>query len=168
VGTVTLLRRARRGPRRGPRGVNVGYGAINNSAAAAYRKQTGNPSGVAGNSTLKHLLRRLEEFLRYLGAPYQVPVGTSDNDAILLYLWKVSRWYETATNANYSGNPDRGILDAIDNANHKSCMVLLDSILQGISAYKQKQYPPGDRPTYVAGTSETDYFVGYVDSIGNV
>jgi hypothetical protein len=148
--------------------LNVDYGAINNSAAAAYRKQTGNPSTVAGNSTLKHLLRRLEEFLRYLKAPYRVPKGTSDNDAILQYLQRVSGWYEAAKNTNYPGNPDSKILDAMQNANHKSCIIFLDSILQGLSAYKIKPFPPSDRPTYAANSSETDYLVGYLDSIGNV
>jgi hypothetical protein len=148
--------------------VNVGYGAINNSAAAAYLKQTGNPSAVSGNSTLKHLLLRLKEFLQYLKDRYQVPKGTTDNDAILLYLQEVSRWYEAAKNANYPGNPDSRILDAMESANHKSCIIYLDSILQGISAYKLKPFPPKDRPTYAANSTETDYFVGYVDSIGNV
>ena len=166
MGTVTGPPRpgARRKARRGPRAVNVDYVAINNSAEAAYRKHTGNPSGVAGNSTLKHLLARLGRFLRHpiINDPYQLPANTSDNDAILLYLQEVSRWYERATNANHPGDPNRAMLDAIENANHKSCLILLDSILQGISA---KDGVALNRPPFVNGASETSYFVAYLDAI---
>jgi len=163
VGTPTLLRRARGGTPRAPRAAGVDYLAINTSAEAAYHKHTGDPSGVLGGSTLKHLLRRLEKFLKHprINDPYQLPANTSANDAILLYLQEVSRWYERATNANYPGDPNRKILDAIDSANHKLCIVLLDSILQGVAA---KDGSALNRPPFTAG-DETSYFVTYLNSI---
>jgi hypothetical protein len=165
MGTVTGPRGPRGGAHRGPRAVDVDYVAINNSTEAAYHKQTGNPSGINGNSTLKHLLGRLEKFLRHphINDPYQLPANTSDNDAIVLYLCELSRWYERKMNANYPGNPNRQILDTIENANHKSCLIFLDSILQGISA---KNGSALNRPPFTGGT-ETSYFVAYVDAIGN-
>ena len=169
MGTVTLLRRGRSGTRRGPRGRapnQVGYNEINDSAADAYFNQTGKHSAINGRTTLKHLLARLEEYLVFLGDPYQVPGTTDDNDALLTYLWRVSRFFETTTNANYPGDPDRRIVDVMENGNHKSCIVLLDSILQGIFASKTKLFLPGDRPPFTGGT-ETSYFVEYVDAIGN-
>ena len=163
MGTPTFLGRAPRGSRRL---IAKFYEDINESAADAYLQQAHKPSKVAGKTTLGHLLRRLEEFLVYLGAPYTVPPGTEDNEAILRYLWRVSRSYERTTNAKYTGDPESDILDTIESGNHKSCLVLLDSILQGIWAAKGNANPL-PRPPFVNGTSETAYFVAYVDAIGS-
>ena len=163
MGTVTFLRRAPRGSRRLAAKF---YEAINDSAANAYLHQAHKPSKIVGRTSLKHILARLEEFLVYLQDPYTVPASTPDNDAILSYLWRVSRWYEKTGNAKYTGDPDSDILDTIDSGNHRSCLVLLDSILQGIWAYK-KNVNPLPRPPFVNGTTETSYFVAYVDAIGN-
>jgi hypothetical protein len=147
---------------------NVNYKPINDALQFAYKRQTHNPSGVGSGTTLKIVCKHAKEFLKHLKDTYDVPPHTDDNDAIVLYLQALSHWFEETQQANFPGNPDPQVFAAMANANHQSCLVYLDSILQGLYAYNHHQFDPDARPTYSVGKTETDYFVAYVDALGNV
>ena len=146
---------------------NVNYKPINDAAQFAYKRQTHQPSKVGTGTTLKLVRKHIKEFLEHLKATYDVPPNTEDNDAIVLYLQALSHWFETTQQSNFPGDPDPQVFAAMANANHQSCIVYLDSILQGLYAYNHHQFDVDARPTYAAGKTETDYFVAYIDALGN-
>jgi hypothetical protein len=143
------------------------FKSINDAAEIAYTRQTKKPTGLNGND-LKTLWKRVEMYVDALGSKYKIPNGTSDDDAIALYLQALSRFFEEDLNRSFPGNPEAGVLGAMTNANHQSCILYLDSILQGLYAHHHKPFDPNSRPPYVQGNTETVYFVGYADAIGNV
>lgn len=142
------------------------YSRINTSVENAYKNQTGHGTGING-STSAHVLARMKKYVEFLNPNYQLPSGASLNEAILLYLQEMSRFFEADQHESFPGNPDQGILGLMANVNHQSCILFLDSILHGLCAKRGIAFPPGNRPMFTAGQSEDDYFVGYVDSIGD-
>jgi hypothetical protein len=156
VGTVTGT---------GPFG-DPNYARINTSVENAYYNLTGQHTGITGTGS-SDLLARMQKYVVYLNPKYKFPSGTSLNEALLIYLQEMSRFFEADQGQRFPGNPDQGILAAQANANHQSCILFLDSILHGLCAKRGITFPPNNRPKYAAGQSEDDYFVGYVDSIGN-
>ncbi|MFZ0658753.1 MAG: hypothetical protein WAM05_08535 [Candidatus Binataceae bacterium] len=137
---------------------------INTAAADAYRKQAKKPSKVTDKG-LTGLWKHAQEFLVSLGGNYPIPTGTKDNDAVLLYLQALSDFLAKQLGQSFPGKPDPKILSSLPNVNHQVCILFLDSILQGLYAYRHK---PFSRPPFAQGIEETDYFVGYVNSLGNV
>jgi hypothetical protein len=146
----------------------VSYKSINDAAELAYSRQTKKTSGVGAGNTLKLIWEHAIEFLQYLKDPYKLPQNAADNDAVVLCLQELSHWFEDQAGTNFPGNPDARVLAVMANANHQTCIVYLDSILQGLYAYRHHKFDSGARPEYEQNKSETDYFVGYVDALGNV
>jgi hypothetical protein len=140
---------------------------INDATEKAYVKQAKKPTGVMGDD-LTALWKRVEKYLETLGDKYKVPNGTVDNDAIVLYLQELSHFFEVAANSSFPGKPEAGVLGAMANTNHQTCILYLDSGLQGLYAYRHKPFDPNSRPKFAAAKIETDYFVGYADAMGNV
>ena len=147
---------------------NVNYKPINDAAQFAYKRQTHNPSAVGTGTTLKLVRKHAKEFLhsseghlrctsehKRQRRPRAIPPGTEPlvrNDSTI----------------KFSRDPDPQVFAAMANANHQSCIVYLDSILQGLYAYNHHQFDVDARPAYAAGKTETDYFVAYIDALGNV
>jgi hypothetical protein len=155
VGTIT-----------GAHGGNPGYDQINQSAAAAYLKQQHKPSQFTGD-TLRDLSNRAVEWLGDLGGKFQPPAN--DNDAIDQCLQELAKQLNKITHSHLTGSPDPDIYKVMVNANHKSCLVSLDAILQGAYAYNGGQsFQPGKRPKYDGIKDETGYFCAYLDAIGAV
>jgi len=149
--------------------LKLNYDDINNAAKDAYFKRVGRPSSVNGG-TFAHLLRREKEFIRkYFHDTYTVPAGTDSNAVVLMYLQEMVSWLEAALNANLPGKPDPKILKTITNANHQSCIIFLDSVLQGVYQKETtKPMPSSLRPKFDASSSETDYFTAYISAIGDI
>ncbi len=163
MGTVTIYRR--RGPARssGP-----DYTRINRDAESAYLAQVGSGSGVPGSSTLQDLSARALALMNsHLKDKYQVSGNHTDDEVILLCLNRMALFLQKAAKQSFPAAVDAGILAAMKNPNHSSCVVFLDSILQGLYFFNKNAspFPAGTRPKAADGASEDDFFCVYLQKI---
>ena len=148
---------------------SVDYQQINDAAKTAYFKRTGQVSTITG-ATFAHVIRREKEFTKkYLKDSYTVPGTTDPNDSVVMYLQEMVDRLENMLSTNLPSQVDPRIIKAMANANHQACIMYLDSLLQGVYQNENTQpLPPSSRPKYDSSSSETDYFVAYIEAIGNV